>query len=70
MDVIKFQFNHYKYGSDKVSSGVVDIYINGKLFLDLNERFKGHAPITPSDLYENLTKRYKDDYYRKILSEL
>ena len=36
-------------------------YINGKLFLDLNERFKGHAPITPSDLYENLTKCYKDD---------
>ena len=61
MDVIKFQFNHYKYGPDKVSSGVVDIYINGKLFLDINERFNGHAPITPSDLYENLTKCYKDD---------
>ena len=60
MDVIKFQFNRYKYDQDKVESGVVDIYVNDKLFLDINERFKGHAPITPSALYENLTECYKE----------
>ena len=60
MDVIKLVRNKYQYADTNYLSDVVDIFINSRLFLNINEKFHGHAPLSPIELNYNLTQYYKE----------
>lgn len=61
MDTINFKLTKVKYGIDEVESDAVEIFVNGKNFLEeihAYEKFHkingGHVPIMPEELYQSL----------------
>jgi len=64
MDTIEFRFTKVKYSADNFKSTAVNIFINGKNFLDTVKNFDSlYYPIIPEYLYPDLIDGYKDDYY-------
>ena len=63
MDIIEFKFDTYQYGPDDFESDVVDIFINGKDFMQTIRNFfnESYTSIRVMDMYDNLTKYYKDE---------
>ena len=64
MDTIEFKFTKFKYGADGFKSDVVDIFVNGKNFLQTVQAFDdtSYCPVRPYDLYLDLIKYYKEDF--------
>ena len=68
MDTIEFKKGRQQYANDEKFTDVVEIFINGKNFLDNIHSYEencgingGHAPITFSELYDSLAELYKED---------
>ena len=71
MDTIEFRIVTKEHGYEKLECDVVDIFINGKNFLDTVKNFEKsigykdedhYCQITPDYLYFDLTANYKDDF--------
>ena len=63
MDKIEFKFTKVKYGANGFKSTAVNIFINGKNFLDTVKKFDSlYYPIIPEYLYPDLIDGYKDDF--------
>ena len=65
MDTINFKLTKVKYGISEVESEAVEIFVNGKNFLEeihAYEKFHkingGHVPIMPKELYQSLAEDY------------
>lgn len=69
MDTISFRYTRWEYGADTYPLPAVEIFINGADFMEEiheAERIvcgeeRGHAPLTPEELYDSLTEDYKED---------
>lgn len=62
MDKIEFKFSTFRYGHDDFDSDVVEIFVNGKNFLDTVKIFdKWYAPIIPEYLYTDLIESHTDE---------
>ena len=68
MDTISFRYTRWEYGADTYPLPAVEIFINGADFMEEiheAERIvcgeeRGHAPLTPEELYDSLTENYKE----------
>ena len=61
MDTIEFKIVNQKYGYKNENYDLVEIFINGKNFLDTVKEFdKSYSPIIPEYLYTDLIDGYKD----------
>mgnify|MGYP000993394877 FL=1 len=69
MDTISFRYTRWEYGADTYPLPAVEIFINGADFMEeIHEaehivcgEERGHAPLTPEELYDSLTEDYKED---------
>ena len=69
MDTISFRYTRWEYGADTHPLPAVEIFINGADFMEeIHEaervvcgEERGHAPLTPEELYDSLTEDYEED---------
>ncbi|MBQ7706029.1 MAG: hypothetical protein IJT73_11515 [Selenomonadaceae bacterium] len=63
MDRIEFRFTKVEYAADGYKTDAVNIFVNGKNFLDTVKKFDGdYVQIIPEYLYPDLIDGYKDNF--------